>query len=160
MTLLWVKIFMCALCWKPEKLQKILAVGISQWEEWDDIYLFIVKLCFLSFQQWIYITYNFLVIWKKITGVSIVVQWKWIRLVTMRLRVWSLASLSGLRIWRCRELWCRLQTWLGSCAVASSCSSASTPCLGTSVCMSVALKSKKISSYKRAIFRSFRTWRF
>ena len=38
----------------------------------------------------------------------------WIRLVTMRLRVWSLASLSGLRIQPCRELWCRLQTRLGS----------------------------------------------
>jgi len=31
---------------------------------------------------------------------------------TMRLRVRSLASLSGLRIWHCCELWCRLQTWL------------------------------------------------
>ena len=27
----------------------------------------------------------------------------------MRLRVWSLASFSGLRIRRCHELWCRLQ---------------------------------------------------
>ena len=24
------------------------------------------------------------------------------------------ASLSGLRVWRCQELWCRSQTWLGS----------------------------------------------
>ena len=32
----------------------------------------------------------------------------------MRLRVRSLALLSGLRIWCCRELWCRSQTWLGS----------------------------------------------
>ena len=31
----------------------------------------------------------------------------------MRLRVQSLALLSGLRIRRCRELWCRLQTHLG-----------------------------------------------
>jgi len=31
----------------------------------------------------------------------------------MRLQVQSLALLSGLRIRRCRELWCRLQTWLG-----------------------------------------------
>ena len=31
-------------------------------------------------------------------------QWKQIRLGTMRLQVRSLASLSGLRIWRCREL--------------------------------------------------------
>ena len=33
----------------------------------------------------------------------------------MRLRVQSLALLSGLRIWRCCELWCRLQTQLRSC---------------------------------------------
>ena len=37
-----------------------------------------------------------------------------IRLVTMRLCVPSLASLSGLRIQHSCELWCRLQTWLGS----------------------------------------------
>ena len=29
------------------------------------------------------------------------------------------ASLSGLRIWRCHELWCRLQMWLGSCAAVA-----------------------------------------
>ena len=33
---------------------------------------------------------------------------------SMRTRVWSLASLSGLRIWSCCELWCRLQTRLWS----------------------------------------------
>ena len=32
----------------------------------------------------------------------------------MKLRARSLASLSGLRIWRCHELGCRLQTRLGS----------------------------------------------
>ena len=32
-----------------------------------------------------------------------------------KVAVRSLASLSGLRIWHCRELWCRLQTRLGSC---------------------------------------------
>ena len=32
----------------------------------------------------------------------------------MRLRVWSLPLLSGLTIRRCRELWCRSQTRLGS----------------------------------------------
>ena len=41
-------------------------------------------------------------------------QWLTIRLGTMRLRVRSLPLLSGLTIWRCRELWCRLQTRLGS----------------------------------------------
>ena len=40
-------------------------------------------------------------------GVTIVAQWKRIRLGTMRLQVPFLASLSGLRIWHCRELWYR-----------------------------------------------------
>ena len=37
-------------------------------------------------------------------------QWKRIQLGTMTFQVRSLASLSGLRIHRCHELWCRLQT--------------------------------------------------
>ena len=53
--------------------------------------------------------------------------------------VWFLASLSGLRIQRCPELWCRLQTWLGSgiavaLVQAGSNSSDQTPSLGTSIC--------------------------
>ena len=32
----------------------------------------------------------------------------------LRMQVQSLALLTGLRIWHCRELWCRLQTWLRS----------------------------------------------
>ena len=47
-------------------------------------------------------------------GVPTMVQQKRIRRGTMRLWVRSLASLSGLRIWRCHELRCRSQTWLGS----------------------------------------------
>ena len=46
------------------------------------------------------------------------VQWKRIGVGTMRLQVRSLASLSGLRIWHCRELWCRSQTWLISAVEA------------------------------------------
>ena len=46
-------------------------------------------------------------------GVPIVAQWKWTWLVSIRRRVQSLASFSGLRIWLCHELWCRLQTRLG-----------------------------------------------
>ena len=46
--------------------------------------------------------------------VPIMVQGKQIWLGTMRLQVQSLASLNGLRIWHCCELWCGLQTWLGS----------------------------------------------
>ena len=47
-------------------------------------------------------------------GVPIVAQRKQTRLGTMRLWVSSLASLSGLRIQHCCELWCRSQMWLGS----------------------------------------------
>ena len=65
-------------------------------------------------------------------GVPIVAQWKRTRLVLMSLWVRSLASLSGSRIWCCRELHCRSQMWLGSrVAVAvtkgGSCSSDLTP---------------------------------
>ena len=51
---------------------------------------------------------------KKKNGVPIVAQQKWIQLETMRLQVWSLASLGGLRIRRRREPWCRSQTRLRS----------------------------------------------
>ena len=47
------------------------------------------------------------------------VQRKLIQLVSMRMWVQSLASLSGLGIQRCRELWCRLQMRLRSCAAAA-----------------------------------------
>lgn len=42
------------------------------------------------------------------------VQLKQMWLASMRTQVQSLASLSGLEIWHCCELWCRLQTWLKS----------------------------------------------
>ena len=56
----------------------------------------------------------------------------------MRTWVPSLASLSGVRLWRCHELRCRSPTRLRSgvaaaVAVAGSCSSSSTPSLGTSI---------------------------
>ena len=47
---------------------------------------------------------------KEYRGVPIVTQW----LRTMRLQVQSVPLLSGLTIRHYRELWCRLQTWLGS----------------------------------------------
>ena len=62
----------------------------------------------------------------------------------MRLQIRSLALLSGLRIWLCRELWCRLQMWLGSriavalAQAAGSYSSELTPSLGTSYAMGAA----------------------
>ena len=45
--------------------------------------------------------------------VPIVAQWKQIQLVFIRMQVWPLASLSGLKIQRCHKPWCRSQTWLG-----------------------------------------------
>ena len=50
----------------------------------------------------------------RLHGVPIMAQWRRIQLGTMRLWVRSLASLSGLRIWGCRELWYRSQTLLRS----------------------------------------------
>ena len=57
--------------------------------------------------------------------------------------------LSGLGIWHCRELWCRLQTRLRShvavsVAQASNCSSDLTPSLATSICPGCSYKRKKI----------------
>ena len=71
----------------------------------------------------------------------------------MRMQVQSLASLSGLKIWHCCELWCRSQMWLGSCiavavAVASSYTSDSTPSLGTSMCHRCGPKKQKRKTKK------------
>ena len=75
-------------------------------------------------------------------------QWKRIRRGTTRFRVQSLALLRGLRIQRCRELWCRSQMWLGSPGAvavgqAGFCSSILTPSLGTSMCCGCGPKKKK-----------------
>ena len=80
-------------------------------------------------------------------GGPIVAQWKRIRLVSMRLQVRFLASLSGSGIGPCHELWCRSQTWLRSSvamAVAwgGSCSSDETPSLGTFICHGCGFKKK------------------
>ena len=66
----------------------------------------------------------------------------------MKLRVQSLALLSGLRIRHCCELWCRLQMWLWSrvavaLAQAGGYSSDSTPSLGTSICRGSGLRNSK-----------------
>ena len=76
----------------------------------------------------------------------------------MRTRVQSLASLSGLRIWYCHELWCGLQMWLRSgVAVAvvqvGSCSSNSTLNLGgTSICCGCGLEKEKHQLKQRGKF--------
>ena len=45
-------------------------------------------------------------------GIPVVAQWLTNPTRNHEVRVQSLASLSGLRIWLYRELWCRSQTWL------------------------------------------------
>ena len=70
----------------------------------------------------------------------------------MRLWVRSLASLSGLQIWRCCELWYKLQTWLGSCVAVAVAMAVAMATAVAPVCplaweppyaVSAALKSKK-----------------
>ena len=83
-------------------------------------------------------------------GVPVMMQWKRIRLETMRLRVRSLASLSGLRLWCCRELWCRSKIWLRSgMAVAGSRSSDSATSLGTFTCCGCSPKKTKKKKKKK-----------
>ena len=72
----------------------------------------------------------------------------------MRLRVRSLALLSGLRIWHCLEPCCSLQMWLGSRVAvavvwAGSYSSDWTPSLGTSICLGCGPKKTKKKKKKR-----------
>ena len=52
------------------------------------------------------------------------------RLMNLRTQVQSLALLSGLRIWRYRELWCRSQMRLGSCVAWLWCRLAATAWIG------------------------------
>ena len=71
-----------------------------------------------------------------------------LRTQLVSMRVPSLASLSGLRIRPCLELWCRSQTQLGSgsdvaVAVASNYSSDWTPSLGPSICCNCSPKKTK-----------------
>ena len=81
----------------------------------------------------------------------------------MRFQIWSLASLSGLRIWYCHELWCRLQLRLRSgvaVAVASSCSSNSTPSLETSICLGCGPKKQKKKKFiHRQIYQNQQLWK-
>ena len=70
------------------------------------------------------------------------------------MQIWSLASLSGLRIWHCHKLWCRLQMRLRSgiaVAVTQACSSShSALCCETSICCRCGHKKKENNSiYKQ-----------
>ena len=94
---------------------------------------------------------------KQFHGNSHLGSVKWIWLVSMRTQVWSLASLSGLSIWHCSELWCRSPTRLESgiavaVVQASSYSSASTPSLGTPMCQGCGPKKTKNNNNDLIIF--------
>ena len=82
-----------------------------------------------------------------------VVQQERTPLVTMRMQVRSMDSLSGLRIWHGHELWCKLQTLFGSrIAVAveqaGSCSSDWTSSLVTSMCHTCGPQKQKTTTKK------------
>ena len=88
---------------------------------------------------------------KDTAGVPVMAQQKRTRNHETRnheVAVRSLAQPSGLRIWCCRELWCRSQTRLGffiavAVAQAGSYSSYQTPRLGTSICCGCGPKKQK-----------------
>ena len=90
----------------------------------------------------------------RLKGVPIVAQCQRTRLVSMKMRVQSLALPSGLGIQHCHKLWHRLQMRLGSCVAvavvqASSCSSDPTPSLRTSIhCSCCHKKTKKTKQNK------------
>ena len=50
----------------------------------------------------------------KVSGIPVVARWKRIQLVSLRVQVQSLASLSGSGIWRGHEMWCSSPTQIGS----------------------------------------------
>ena len=88
--------------------------------------------------------------------VPIVSQQKQIWWISMRMWVWSLALLSGLRMRHCHELWYRSQTWLRS-HIAVTVAEASAVALIQSLAWkfpygaSVALKKEKKKKRKRKL---------
>ena len=100
------------------------------------------------------------------SGVPVVAQWKRIWLVSRKIQVQSLASLGGLRIQRCIELWCRWQIRLGALiagamagavagAVAGSCSSGWALAWEPPCTSGAALKRKKKKEKKKNINSNF-----
>ena len=95
----------------------------------------------LGILQFQYYTSGIKLVWREVPlWLSGLQSW----LASVRMQIWSLSSLSGLKIWCCRELQCSLQTWLWSCVAmavvqAGIYSSDATHSLQTSLCHSVAL---------------------
>ena len=69
---------------------------------------------YVVWYEYCYPSFNFLLKYCWL-GNSHCVQLYWTWLLTIRMWVWSLASLCGLSIWCCPKLWCRLQIQLRSC---------------------------------------------
>ena len=92
----------------------------------------------------------------KLLRVPIMAQWSQTWLVCMRTLVQSLASLSGLTIQRCCELWCRLQICLRSGVAvamtqAGGYSSDLTLGLGTYICHGCGPKKKTEKNPKQEL---------
>ena len=78
----------------------------------------------------------------------------------MRMLVQALVLISGLSIQHCHELWCMLQTWLGSGiavaeAYSGSCSSNLTLSLGTSISHRCGPKKKQKQTTKKDYLSMF-----
>ena len=91
---------------------------------------------------------------KEFYGDPFVAQW--LTNPTMRMQVRSLDVLSGLKIWRCHEMWCRSQTQLGShiavaVVQAGSCTSDLTSSLGISIGLRYSPKKTKKKKKKRIL---------
>ena len=82
---------------------------------WKDNLQFHVHWSTIHNKQFMETTQLLIGIWvDKEKWVPIVAQQKWIWLVSMRMQLRSLASLSGSGIQHCLELWCRSRLQLGS----------------------------------------------
>ena len=73
-----------------------------------------------------------------------------LNIVSMRMKVWFLAMLSGLRIWHFPNMWCRSQMQLRSSVAvavvhAYDYSTNLAPCLGTFICPGCSHRKKKKS---------------
>ena len=90
---------------------------------------------------------------RNMVGVPITAQWKLLQLGAMRLWVRSLASLHGLRIRCCHDLWCRSQTRLGSgVAVAAATALIRPPAWESPYATCAALKKTKKKKEKKEIW--------
>ena len=91
--------------------------------------------------KWSILCYMYFITIKN-PGVPVVALQNWIWLISVRSQVRSLASLHGLRIQHCCELWCRLQTRLRPVATAPIQPLVWEPPLATGVALKIQKKKK------------------